>query len=81
MDDVNSTEDNTIVSTAKLSEPPTSMSKRQLKRLQRKNKWLERRSEKRLGILLSRDNFVASFYLESFEINLFIHIERFTFLC
>jgi len=47
--DVNSTEDNTVVIAEKLSEPTTNMSKRQLKRLLREKKWLERRGEKRLG--------------------------------
>ncbi|XP_012543434.1 tRNA methyltransferase 10 homolog A [Monomorium pharaonis] len=49
MDNVNSTEDNAIVVADELSESPTTnMSKRQLKRLERKKKWLERKSEKRL---------------------------------
>ncbi|TGZ32299.1 tRNA methyltransferase 10 homolog A [Temnothorax longispinosus] len=48
MDDVNSTEDKTIVVADELPEPPTSMSKRQLKKLQKRKKWLEQRSEKRL---------------------------------
>jgi len=46
--DVNSTEDNTVIA-EKLSEPSTNMSKRQLKKLLREKKWLERRGEKRLG--------------------------------
>lgn len=49
MDNVNITEDNTTIIANELSEPPTNMSKRQLKRLQRRKKWLERKSEKRLG--------------------------------
>lgn len=49
MDDVNSTEDNATVIANDLPEPPTNMSKRQLKKLQREKKWLEHRSEKRLG--------------------------------
>ena len=49
MDDVNSTEDNAVMVADKLSEPPINMSKRQLKRLLREKKWLERKSEKRLG--------------------------------
>lgn len=49
MDDVNSTENNAIGIVDELPEPPTNMSKRQLKRLQREKKWLERKGEKRLG--------------------------------
>lgn len=49
MDNINSAEDNTIVIANELPEPSTNMSKRQLKRLQRKKKWLERKGEKRLG--------------------------------
>ncbi|XP_011866737.1 PREDICTED: tRNA methyltransferase 10 homolog A isoform X2 [Vollenhovia emeryi] len=46
MDDVNSPEDNAIIVADQL--PPTSMSKRQLKRLQKEEKWLEKRGAKRL---------------------------------
>lgn len=49
MDDVNSTEDNATVVANDLPEPLMNMSKRQLKKLQRARKWLEQRSEKRLG--------------------------------
>ncbi|KYQ47060.1 RNA (guanine-9-)-methyltransferase domain-containing protein 2 [Trachymyrmex zeteki] len=48
MDDVNSMEDNAVMVADELSEPSTNMSKRQLKRLLREKKWLERKSEKRL---------------------------------
>ncbi|KYN31913.1 RNA (guanine-9-)-methyltransferase domain-containing protein 2 [Trachymyrmex septentrionalis] len=48
MDDVNSTEDNVVIVVDKLSEPSMNMSKRQLKKLLREKKWLERKSEKRL---------------------------------
>jgi len=84
--DVNSTEDNMVVIAEKLSEPSTNMSKRQLKRLLRDKKWLERRGEKRLGIpdhaaamyenFVNCDNFVASFYLKTPRINLLIYNVR-----
>lgn len=48
--DSNSIEDNNIVILNKLLELPENMSKRQLKRVKKREKWLERKGEKRLGI-------------------------------
>jgi len=47
---VDSVEDNDTVIINKLLELPENMSKRQLKRVKRREKWLERKNEKRLGI-------------------------------
>lgn len=46
----NSVQDNNTVIINKLLELPESMSKRQLKRVKKREKWLERKGEKRLGI-------------------------------
>lgn len=48
MDNVNCTEDDETVTVNKLTELPKNLSKRQLKRVKRREKWLERKVEKRL---------------------------------
>lgn len=83
MDDAKSTEGNAVLIPDKpLSEPPTKMSKRQLKRLLREKKWLERKGEKRLGTpdvtrqqrtRLNCDDSVVSFYFKAPRINFLVY--------
>lgn len=43
-------DETSVVASDVSSELPTSMSKRQLKKVKKREKWLERKGEKRLGI-------------------------------
>lgn len=56
MDNV-STEENKNVVANTLPELPSNMSKRQLKKMQKKEKWLERKIEKRLESLAAHSKF------------------------
>lgn len=56
MDNVSTEENKNIIANTS-PELPSNMSKRQLKKMQKRKKWLERKNEKRLESLAARSKF------------------------